>query len=331
MRGFTLIETIVMIAVFALALGAVSGSLVLIYRTQNFTFEQSQAIAEAQKGVESMAKEIREARTGQDGSYLIERADDYELVFFSDIDKDNEVERVRYFINPAGGAAGSESDTCVSFTDGGSCSVTFTNFAGAAITSSSIEVSVEGDLNSGSERVDIFIDGVAADTLCSGGACGQCVGEYEDLTSFDVTTQAADNVLEVLVDATSSVDDICDWEEPNHSLKALVLLEWTEAAPVQEQTVFKKGVTQPFGWPVTYPSEQEVVVAISENVTNEARGLPVFTYYDESNNLLSDPASRLEDTTRMHLELIVNVNPNRAPQDFSLQTDVQLRNLKTNL
>ena len=58
MRAFTLIETIVTIAVFILALGAVAGFLLLGYRTQTYAFQQSQAIAETRRGVEQMAKEV---------------------------------------------------------------------------------------------------------------------------------------------------------------------------------------------------------------------------------------------------------------------------------
>ena len=76
--GFTLIETIVTIAIFSLAMGAVMGFIVMAYRTHGYTWQQSLAIGEARKGVETMVKEIREARPGDDGSYIIEKAEDFE-------------------------------------------------------------------------------------------------------------------------------------------------------------------------------------------------------------------------------------------------------------
>jgi len=97
-QGFTLIETIITIVIFALMMGVVSGFIVMAYRTQSYTWQQSIAISEARKGVETMVKEIREARPGDDGSYIIEKAEDFQFIFYSDIDKDLAVERVRYFI-----------------------------------------------------------------------------------------------------------------------------------------------------------------------------------------------------------------------------------------
>ena len=98
MKGFTLIETIVTIVIFALAMGAVSGFIVMGYRTQSYTWQQSVAIGEARRGIETMVKEIREARGGDDGSYIIEKAEDFQFIFYSDIDDDGKTERVRYFV-----------------------------------------------------------------------------------------------------------------------------------------------------------------------------------------------------------------------------------------
>jgi len=98
MRGFTLIETIVVIIIFTLALGTVFGLIIMAYRIQSYTWQQSQAIEEARKGVEIMVREIREARTGEDGSYTIYKTEDKEFGFYSDIDRDLDIEKVRYFI-----------------------------------------------------------------------------------------------------------------------------------------------------------------------------------------------------------------------------------------
>lgn len=320
-------ETIIAIAVFTLALGAVGGFLIVGYRTQSFAFQQSQAIGEARRGVDHMAKELREATTAEDGSFALDTVGDYELVFYADLDKDDEVERIRYVVNPAGGTSGTDTKFCASFSKGGSCTVIFTGFLQGTLDSAALQVSAEGDLNGGSETVDVSGDGLSLNTLCTGGDCGQCVGSYQDSTSFDITSQAADDTLEVMADSSSAVDPICGWEEEDHSLKFRAQLDWQEAASLQSTAVFQKVVTNPAGWPPTYTGAQETIV-ISENARNEARGEPVFTYYDKDNNLLSDPAARLNDTTRIHLNLIINVNSQRAPDDFSVETDVQLRNLR---
>jgi hypothetical protein len=329
-NSFTLIETLVTILIFTLAMGAVSALLVMGYRTHSYTFQQATAINEARKGVEAMVKEIREARIGDDGGYIIEKAEDYEFIFYSDIDKDKEIERVRYFIKPAGGGTGSQTDQCVSFSTGGSCSVSFSNFLTEALDSAQVKVSLEGDLNSSSERVDIYADGLKIGTLCTGSDCGQCSGSWQDLTTFDITSQAADNDIQFTADASNQVDPFCDWQEVNHSIKAKFEFSWQETASPGAKAIFKKGVINPTSWPIKYPSEDEEIFIVSENIQNEVRGEPVFTYYDGDYNPLS-PADRLEKTTLMHLKLIININPDRSPEDFILQSDTQIRNLKINL
>lgn len=330
LTGFTLIETLIAIAIFALAMGAVSGLIVMGYRTHSFTMEQSQAINEARRGVETMIKEIREARVGDDGAYIIEKAEDYEFIFYSDIDKDEATERVRYFIRPAGGESGFQTDQCVTFGEGGSCSVSFSSFLSGTLESAQVKVSVEGDLDSSNETVEIFADGVSLGNLCTGGDCGQCVGAFEDLSVFDVTQQAGDNTIQFTADSSSKVGAFCDWQESNHSLKAKFEFSWVEEATPEARAVLKKGVTEPSGWPIKYQEENEKIFIISENIMNEAKTKPIFCYYDGDYNLLDTPA-RMEKTTLMHLELIINIDPNRAPDDFSLESDAQIRNLKTNL
>lgn len=191
-KGLTLIETIIAIFVFTLGLLSLFALILNLYKTHDYIFEQSQAIFEARQGIQTMIKEIREATQGDDGSYTIQKADDYEFVFFSDIDQDQAVERVRYFLD----------------------------------------------------------------------------GPF-----------------------------------------------------------LKKGVIEPTGWPIKYPQQNEKIIIISAYVRNQP---PIFHYYDGDGNELPPP-SRLKDTKMMSVYLVINVDPNRPPQDFVLESFVQLRNLKTNL
>jgi prepilin-type N-terminal cleavage/methylation domain-containing protein len=198
-KAFTLIETIVTIAIFALAIGVVASFIYYAYRSQNYTLQQAWAIESARRGVQTMVKEIREAKYGDDGSYILELADDQELIFYSDIDKDEVTERVHYFL---------------------------------------------------------------------------------------------------------------------------------------EGSNFKKGVAKPTGSPLSYEPANEEISILSQYVRNGT--LPIFTYYngdyptDTENNPLPTP-TRLKETKLIHVYLRINVNPNRPPLDFELESDVQIRNLKTNL
>lgn len=193
MKGLTLIETIMTIAIFTIAIGVISSLIVMGYRTQSYTLEQSAAIAEARGGVETMVKEIREARPGDDGAYIIEKAEDFQFIFYSDIDKDTVTERVRYFI---------------------------------------------------------------------------------------------------------------------------------------QGTDFKRGVINPTSWPIQYPLVSEEISILSRYVRNQP---PIFHYFNGDGNEITELPARLKDTKLMKVYLVINVDPNRPPQDFVLESSVQIRNLKTNL
>lgn len=201
--GLTLIETIVLIAVFTLAMSFISAMIAAAYRSYGYIFQQASAINEARQGIEAMVREIRQARAGDDGSYPLVQAGDYQLIFFSDIDRDNLVEKVRYFLSG---------------------------------------------------------------------------------------------------------------------------------------TDLKKGAIKPSGDPPQYLSGDEIITTLSRSVRNAlvAPNVPIFIYYnggwpgDTINNPLPT-LTRLTDTKLMHVDLIINIDPNRPPDNYELQSDAQIRNLKTNL
>lgn len=315
MKSFTLIETLVTIAIFFLLFGAVSAFVVMAYRTQTYTWQQSIAIEEARRGIETMVKEIREAREGQDGSYPIELAADKEFIFYADIDKDGQVERVRYFLGTAG--SGSQTQECVTFADGGTCSVTFSNFLSGRLTSAEVKVSVDGDFGWSREYAEIYGDGQYLGRICKTG-CSDCPGTWQGTQTFDVKNQASDNSIQFLADASSYVD----WCSPR--MKAKFDLSWTEELP-GEAHQFKKGVIKPIGDPPRYPLDQEKVTVLSSYVRNVP---PIFRYFDQNGQELTDLPARLKDTKMMEVYLVINVDPNRPPQDFELKSVVQLRNLK---
>lgn len=320
MRSFTLVETIVVIAVFTLIMGALSGSVVMLYRTYGYTWQQSLAIDEARRGIEIMVKEIRGARSGDDGSYPIEKAGDKEFIFYSDIDGDGKTERVRYFLGTVN--SGSQTQKCQTSVRGGTCSVSFSDFLKGTLISAQVKVSVDGDFGASNEYAEIFADGAKLGDVCRSG-CSDCPDTWQGITIFDATSQAADNSISFLADATSWVDPQCP-----HSMKARFEFSWTEnlAGLAHE---FRKGVIKPVvgpGGKINYPSDQEVITILSSYVRNAP---PIFEYFDLNGNKIVEYPARLIDTKLMKVYLVVNVDPNRPPQDFELESYVQLRNLKS--
>jgi len=316
-KSFTLIETLVAISIFALVMGAVSGMVIMLYRIYGYSWEQSVAINEARRGIETMVKEIRTARAGEDGSFPIVLAGDKEFIFFSDIDNDGQTERVRYFLGVVG--SGSQTQECSTSVKGGTCSVLFSNFLQGVLKSAEVKVSVDGDFGSSREYADIYADGINLGRICQTG-CTDCPRAWQGTTLFNVVPQANDNSLTLLADASSDVDPSCP-----HSMKAKFEFSWTEdlSGLVHE---FKKGVIEPVGSPATYPLDQEKVTVLSSFVRNTP---PIFEYFDSNGNKIEDYPARLADTKLMKVYLVVNVNLNRPPNDFELESWVQLRNLKS--
>lgn len=288
----------------------------MLYRSHGYTWEQSQAIEEARRGIEIMTKEIRGARSGEGGSYPIVLADDKEFIFFSDIDNDGKTERVRYFLGNL--ISGSQTQECTTSLAGGSCNVTFSNFFQGTLKSAQVKVSVEGDLGASNEYVEIFADSQKLGDLCKTG-CSDCAGAWQGTTTLDITSLASDNSISFLADANSKVDPNCP-----HSMKARFEFSFLAEISGAEHEL-RKGVVEPTGSPVQYPLNQEKISIISAYIRNTP---PIFEYYNKDGNKIELLPARLVDTKLMKVFLVVNVNPNKPPQDFQLESFVQLRNLK---
>ncbi len=320
-NGFTLVETLVAIAIFALIIGVISQAFISLFRSHNYSYEQSQAVSEARKGVDTMVREIREAREGEDGSYPIEKAGDNEFIFYSDINGDGKTERVRYFLGSA--QSGSQIKECVSFTKGGSCQVNFSDFLKGTLVSAKIEVSVEGDFGWSREYADIFADGVDLGNTCKTG-CSDCAGQWQGTNTFDVTDLAKDGTINLEAKASNQVDPYCNWVDPHHSMKVKFKLTWEEKIPGEENKL-EKGVIGPTSDPAIYPLSTEKISTISSYVRNTS---PIFEYFDADGNKITDTPAKLSETKMMKVSLVINVDPNRAPDNFQLDSYIQLRNLK---
>lgn len=96
-RGFTLIETIAVVAIVVTAGVALMGSIQYFYRSNAYVLEQTAALESARRGHAFTLQNLREATYGDDGSYLITAAGTSTVTFYADIDKDGGVERIRAY------------------------------------------------------------------------------------------------------------------------------------------------------------------------------------------------------------------------------------------
>ena len=194
--GYSLIEAIIVVSLFSLATLAIMGTILFLYRTNANSIEQAYALQNARKGVEVMVRDIREATYGDEGSYPVVAMSTSSFTFFSDTDKDDSVERIRYFL--------------------------------------------------------------------------------------------------------------------------------------QGSNLYR-GVVQATGTPAIYATSSEEVLIVSEDVRNIDQDADTFVFYNASGTQVTNFTSELLDTRFVIVTLIVNINPTRLPEEFTLRSSAMMRNLKDNL
>ncbi len=99
MKAFTLAETLVVVAILGTAGIALSGMIAFFYRSNAYLLEQTSAIDSATRGLTVSHRDIREASYGEDGSYPISAAATSTITFFSDVDSDRPVEKIRLYLS----------------------------------------------------------------------------------------------------------------------------------------------------------------------------------------------------------------------------------------
>lgn len=97
-KGFTVIELLVAIAITAIVTTLAANFAIRGLQVQRIVGEQNQAVAEARQALDRFVNEMRETSPSDTGAYPIELATDQELIFFSDVDHDEMIERIHYYL-----------------------------------------------------------------------------------------------------------------------------------------------------------------------------------------------------------------------------------------
>ena len=92
-------EAVVTVAIFSLISVVISSATIFFYRSNSYTIEQATAVRSAQKGIDSMVKDIRESVYSDEGSFPVVAIATSSFSFYSDTDEDNNIELVRYFLD----------------------------------------------------------------------------------------------------------------------------------------------------------------------------------------------------------------------------------------
>lgn len=97
-RGFTLAETLVVIAIVSVVSIAITRAIQYFYQSNAFLLEQTAALDSARQGMLDTVHALREASYGDDGSYPIAAAGTSTVTFYSDINNTGSVAKVRYYL-----------------------------------------------------------------------------------------------------------------------------------------------------------------------------------------------------------------------------------------
>jgi prepilin-type N-terminal cleavage/methylation domain-containing protein len=90
--------------------------------------------------------------------------------------------------------------------------------------------------------------------------------------------------------------------------------------------VLYKTVTTASGNPPVYPATAQSTSTIATNVRN-TDATPIFTYYDNAGTQLSTTSTNVAAISSVKVQLLVDLNPNRAPNVFILSQSATLRNI----
>jgi type II secretory pathway pseudopilin PulG len=97
LRGFSLVETIVVVSTTALISVTLGSLLTYFYKTNAYTLEQSTAVAQARRSIEDAMSHLREASYGSDGSYPLMVVATSSITFFAKVTATGPyIERVTY-------------------------------------------------------------------------------------------------------------------------------------------------------------------------------------------------------------------------------------------
>ncbi len=94
---------------------------------------------------------------------------------------------------------------------------------------------------------------------------------------------------------------------------------------ISGETLYR-GVILPIGSPASYSGQPEATSTIATYVLSNTP-TPIFRYYDTNGNQLTNFPIDIAKITSVNTTVTVNLNPDRAPNDYTLSAGATLRNL----
>ncbi|MBU0597036.1 prepilin-type N-terminal cleavage/methylation domain-containing protein [Patescibacteria group bacterium] len=97
-NGFTLVEIVVALGIFSLIVLAASSILITSLRSNQIIWNQLSTQNEGRKVLQEVVNDVRRAEESSTGGYPIVLAQEYELIFYANIDTDSEREQIHFWL-----------------------------------------------------------------------------------------------------------------------------------------------------------------------------------------------------------------------------------------
>ncbi|HRH24374.1 MAG TPA: hypothetical protein PK109_02175 [Candidatus Paceibacterota bacterium] len=130
MRGISLVETVVVIAITAMVAGSLLSAIRYFYVNNAYVFEAASSVDSARRGIATALSDLREASYADDGAYPLGSVATSSITFYSDVDADGGVERVKIWrvSNTLYKVVTNASGNPPSYTGGGSSTTTIATY-----------------------------------------------------------------------------------------------------------------------------------------------------------------------------------------------------------
>lgn len=95
-NGMTLVEMVVVIGLYTLLIAMVFGFAQSFYQTNSYMTAQADEVESARRGVTKLTRDLREMTYAENGTFPVAEIEEHLLGFYSDVDKDDNVEYIEY-------------------------------------------------------------------------------------------------------------------------------------------------------------------------------------------------------------------------------------------
>ena len=96
-KGMTLVELIVAIGILGIVSIGTSIFFVYVWKEKRNTLNIGQSSFSSAQSISKAVENIRKMGRAEDGAHMIESANDFDLVFYGDVDEDGDMEKVHYY------------------------------------------------------------------------------------------------------------------------------------------------------------------------------------------------------------------------------------------